>query len=83
MGDFMFVVQFARRVGATVAASCVLAVTPHAVQAYTADQQQACFRADIAENSRARHRESRFIMKYTSGRISGRAHTMEAIANPS
>src|ERR1700748_124132 len=38
----MFVVQYARRIGAIAATSCVLAVMPHAVHAYTADQQQAC-----------------------------------------
>jgi hypothetical protein len=38
----MFVIQFARRIGAIVAASCVLSIMPHAVHAYTADQQQAC-----------------------------------------
>jgi hypothetical protein len=42
----MFVIRFARRAGAIVAASCALSflppLWPQAAHAYTADQQQAC-----------------------------------------
>jgi hypothetical protein len=38
----MFVIQFTRRFGAAVAASCALSMLPHAAHAYTADEQQAC-----------------------------------------
>src|SRR5215831_6820736 len=44
-----------------------------------ADQQQLRFGRDRAPG-RGLHRDSRFIMKYTSGSTSGSAHTMAAIA---
>src|SRR5207253_7257075 len=43
-----------------------------------ADQQQLRLRRDALEG-RHLHFESRFIMKYTSGKTSGSAHTMDAI----
>ena len=47
-----------------------------------ADQQQGRFGADAAHELGAGHFDSRFIMTKTSGRISGRAHTIEAMASP-
>ena len=47
-----------------------------------ADQQQGRFGADAAHELGAGHFDSRFIMKKTSGRISGRAQTIEAMASP-
>jgi hypothetical protein len=38
----MLVIRFTRRLGAIIAASCALAILPHAGHAYSGDQQQAC-----------------------------------------